>query len=151
MPEELIMRGKTASGETDTLNFGGQTPGYAYRMTQFQIWPSTEIGSTNQELSATVTAAKTYEDPVNPDFSNAGLIAVAMKTIREDSISIEIQDYNSIVNDTFLITQDLIIAVIDTKAGTPKAVNWQCRFKKVKLCQSAEAVANFNQFTIYDG
>ena len=29
MPTEFVMRGQTASGETETLNFSGYKPGYA--------------------------------------------------------------------------------------------------------------------------
>jgi len=147
--EEFIMRGQTASGETETLNFSGQTPGYAYIMTEFQIYPSNDIGGTHAELAATVTAAKTLEDPQNPNFNNEGLIATAT-LILSDTIA-NPRNIMTVVNDTFLITQDLIIAVIDTIAGSPQAVNWQCRFEKVKLSDSAEAVANFKQFTIFDG
>jgi len=148
--EELIMRGQTASGETETLNFSGFTPGYAYIMTEFQIYPSTSIGGQSYEIAATVTAAKALEDPSNPNFNNEGLIAVA-KEVQVDNPSYASGNPYSIVNDTFLITQDLILAVIDTQSGSPMAVNWQCRFKKYKLSDSAEAVANFKQFTIFDG
>ena len=31
MKKEFVMRGQTASGETEVLNFSGYKPGYAYR------------------------------------------------------------------------------------------------------------------------
>ena len=149
MNKEFVMRGKTASGQQEVLNFSGKKPGYAYRMTEFSIYPSNEIGARNAELSATVTAAKTYEDPENPNFNNEGLIATALIQIGETGTA---KNYGSadieVVNDTFLITQDLILAVIDTQAGAPMAVNWQCRFIAEKLNNGEEAVTNFRQFNI---
>ncbi len=148
MNKEFVMRGKTASGETEVLNFSGYKPGYAYRMTEFQIYPSSAIGDQNAELSATITAAKVYEDPVNPNFNNEGLVATTMfiNSLNPAYAPNEI----SVVNDTFLITQNLIIAVIDTFAGSPQAVNWQCRFVAEKMSGPEEAVANYKQFTISD-
>ena len=53
----------------------------------------------------------------------------------------------NVINDTFLITQNLILMVHDV-VGNP--VNWQCRFEAVKMSGSQEAVANYKQFTISD-
>ena len=143
------MRGKTASGKTEVLNFSGFKPGMAYRMTAFDIYPSTGLGANNLELQATVTAAKTFEDPENPNFKNEGLIGTALFTSiapgdKSDSST------SSIVNDTYLITQDLILAVVDTIAGSPMDVNWQCRFVSVKMTGPEEAVTNYKQFMISD-
>jgi len=149
MKKEFVMRGRTASGETEVLNFSGYKPGYAYRMTEFQIYPSTNIGTVNKELAATVTAAKTYEDPSNPNFNNEGLIATALFFPSGLSTPGSMVPY-SVVNDTFLITQNLIIAVIDTVTGSPTDVNWQCRFVAEKMSGPEEAVANYKQFTISD-
>jgi len=147
MKKEFVMRGKTASGTTEVLNFSGYKPGYSYRMTEFQIFPSTNIGGVNHELAATVTAAKVYEDPSNPNFNNEGLIASAYSVSRSDAYS---GNQHTVVNDTFLITQNLIIAVIDVVAGSPMDVNWQCRFESVKMSGSEEAATNYKQFAIYD-
>jgi len=150
MPEELIMRGKTVSGGQETLNFGGRTPGYGYKMTEFIIWPSEDIGAADQELTGSVTADDSFEDPENPNFNHPGLIGTAMLSTSWNT-AYQFTGPVSVVNDLFIITQDLILTVIDSVAGSPNPVNWHCRFKKVKLSSSAEAVANFNQFTIYDG
>jgi len=153
MKKEFVMRGQTASGTQEVLNFSGYKPGYAYRMTQFQIFPSTAIGTTpagNAELAATVTAAKTYEDPSNPNFNNEGLIACTLFTTNS-SLAYSGDQFPGIVNDTFLITQNLILAVIDTEAGSPQPVNWQCRFIAEKMSGPEEAAANYKQFTISDG
>ena len=142
------MRGQTASGTQEVLNFSGYKPGYAYRMTEFQIYPSTGVGTNAYELNATITAAKTFEDPENPNFNNDGLIGVAMM---EDNVSShEGTSFRSIVNDTYLITQNLILAVVDTQVGAPMAVNWQCRFESVKMTGAEEASVNYKQFAISD-
>jgi len=148
MKKEFVMRGQTASGEQEVLNFSGYKPGYAYRMTEFSIYPSTGIGTSQVELAASVTAAKTFEDPSNPNFNNEGLIATAVYfTASGTNYKSE---YISVVNDTFLITQNLILAVVDTEAGSPTPVNWQCRFVAEKMTGPEEAVANYRQFTISD-
>jgi len=143
MNKEFVMRGQTASGDTEVLNFSGLTPGYAYRMTEFGIYPSTGISSANWEITGSVTAGKTAVAPTDPNFNDEGLIATSMS-----------QDYNSslgpisnmtIVNDLFLITQDLILMVQNTE-NTP--VNWQCRFVAEKMSSNEEAVTNFRQYTI---
>jgi len=150
--DEFVLRGKTESGETDRLSFSGHKEGYAYRMVEFQIYPSQNIGGRQFELCATVTAAKTAEVPTDPDFSNEGLIAVAMLHGADGGSGAYAQlNQEGVVNDTFLITQDLLISVVDSVAGTPMPVNWQCKFKPVKLAKAEEAVVNYKQFMISDG
>jgi len=147
MPKEFIMRGKTTSGKTEVLSMG--TParaGYGYIITEFEIYPSLNIGDVEHELSASVTADKTFEDPANPNFNHDGLIATAYSVLRSDAYA---GSRNSIVNDTFVITQDLILAVIDV-VTSPQSINWQVRFKEAKISASAEAVANYKQYTIYN-
>jgi hypothetical protein len=56
----------------------------------------------------------------------------------------------SIVNDTFLITQNLILAVVDTYTGSPADVNWQCRFVSEKMTGPEEAATNYKQYAISD-
>ena len=150
MRKTFVMRGKTASGLTEVLQFGKYKAGYAYRMTEFELWPSSNIGLTNQELSATVTAGKTYEDPTNPNFDNDGLIgtAVAMMTKGENAAVNEFSQA-SVVNDTYIITQNLILMVQDT-SGNSNAINWQCRFESVKMTAAEEAAVNYKQFAISD-
>ena len=148
MKKEFVMRGQTASGKTEILNFSGHKKGYAYRMTEFMIYPSTGVGTTPGELAASVTAAKTFEDPENPNFNNEGLIAVS-QSLHNNSVNYPVSNL-TVVIDTYLITQNLILAVIDTQAGSPMAVNWQCRFESVKMTGSEEAVTNYKQFMISD-
>jgi hypothetical protein len=147
MRKTFVMRGQTASGLTEVLNFGKYKQGYAYRMTEFTLWPSLVGQSAEQEMAGTVTAAKAAEDPQNPNFNNDGLIAVAFGTIRNDLL---LSGQTSVVNDTYVITQNLILSVIDTKAGAPAPVNWQCRFESVKMSGAEEASVNYKQFAISD-
>ena len=150
MKKEFVIRGQTASDAEEILNFSGYKPGYAYRLIEFELFPS-QIATTLAELSGTITAAKTFEDPTNPNFNNEGLIGVALTTMGHDpSIRATSSNY-SIINDTFLITQNLILKVIDNYAGSPMAVNWQCRFVAEKMSGSEEAMANYKQFSISDG
>ena len=147
MPQEFVMRGQTASGGTETLNFSGYKPGYAYRLVEFQLWNSTAIGTAKAEQVGTVTAAKTAEDPVNPNFNNEGLIAVA--ALGDNESDAYGPTPASIINDTFLITQNLQLMVQDT-GGTNNPINWQCRFVAEKMSKAEEAVTNYKQFTIFD-
>jgi len=147
--KEFVIRGQTASGLTHTINFSGHKGDYGFKLVEFSIWPSLSIGDVHHELAATVTAAKTYEDPLNPNFNNEGLIAVAMMQTRQ-GVNYGPITIPPIVNDTFVITQDLILAVVDNYAGSPMAVNWQCKFVPVKLSTTEAALTNYRQFSIFD-
>jgi len=143
MNKEFVMRGQTASGGQEVLNFSGLTPGYAYRMTEFTLYPSTNIHGATYEITGTVTAGKTAVAPTDPNFNNDGLIATSLIQDHHDSAYVPAGFF--VVNDTFLITQDLILMVQDV-TGAP--INWQCRFVAEKLSTSEEAVNNYKQFTI---
>jgi len=142
MNKEFVMRGQTASGLTEILNFSGLTPGYAYRMTEFMIYPSSNIVAQPYEMAGSLTAGKTAVAPTDPNFNNEGLIATALIT---SSTSQPASEELVVINDTFLITQDLILMVQDTH-GNP--INWQCKFVGEKLSTAEEAVTNYKQFTI---
>jgi len=146
MNKEFIMRGQTDTGQTEVLNFSGNTPGYAYRLVEFLLWPSSSIGTTYNELVATITAGKTAIAPTDPNFNDEGLIAVAQY---RDSSNDAYQNTpsSSVINDLFLITQDLILMVQDT-SSTSAPINWQCRFVAEKMNSNEEAVTNFKQYTI---
>jgi len=147
--KEFIIRGQTASGLTHTINFSGHKGDYGFRLIEFSIYPSTGLGNTNYELTATVTAAKTFEDPANPNFENEGLIGTALITNYHTPGSASLANAN-VVNDAFLITQDIIIAALDTEAGSPQPTNWQCKFMPVKLSSTEAALTNYRQFSIFD-
>ena len=112
---------------------------------EFQLYPDNP--NLTYELIATITAGKTAVDPQDINFNNEGLIGCT--TVENNtSTSHALTDY-TIINDTFLITQNLILMVTDT-GGSAVDVNWQCRFEEIKLSGAAEAVANFKQYTIYN-
>jgi len=150
MKEDFVMRGQTASGLTTTLNFGGPKDGYGFLLIDFQLYPSNDIGGSSAELAATLTADKTAEDPSSPNFDNEGLIGVAYFPLTSVSTSGTSFQVN-VINDTFVITQDLILSAIDTVPGAPQAVNWQCKFRPVKLDTTNQALTNYRQFMIFDG
>tara|TARA_Y100001963_G_C6430071_1_gene286633 strand:- start:64 stop:513 length:450 start_codon:yes stop_codon:yes gene_type:complete len=147
--KEFVMRGQTASGRTEILNFSGFKPGLAYRMTEFSLYPGTNVGGTTFDLVGTVTASKTAEQPTDPNFNNEGLIASGMFFTKDAASSAGGSTEKVVVNDTFLITQNLILFVQDT-GGSASPVNWQCRFEPVKMSGAEEAVTNYKQFLISD-
>lgn len=146
MARQLVMKGQTVSGGQEKLNFGGKTPGVAFRLVSFKLWGATNLGASSNEYWATLTRAKVIEDPANPNFNNEGLVGVASLFNHNSPAyppgALEVIDYEA------LITQDCLLGVIDT--ADSEAVNWQLTFEEVKLSNAAEAVANFNQFTISD-
>ena len=149
MPKEFIMRGRTASGGTEKLEFGGQARrGYGYRLTEFQIYPYGPLGvGTNHELCGSITAATVAAAPqTNIDFEEAGLIGNVYFSQHNDQTG---ATYEAVINDLFIITQDLHLMVQD-QGGDGNPINWQCRFEEIKLSSSAQAVANYKQYTIFN-
>jgi len=147
MPKEFIMRGQTASGGTEVLNMSGYRPGYGYRLIEFSLFPSTDIGGVDYEMAGAITAGNAAVSAIDPNFNDEGLIA---NSIIGDSASLPYpHSDHTVINDLFVITQDLILSVRNSD-GSGEPINWQVRFKEVKLSSSAEAVANFKQYTIYN-
>jgi len=147
MRKTFVMRGQTASGETEVLNFGKYKAGYAYKLTEFQLYPSTNIGGASSEMCGTITAGKTAIAPTDPNFNDDGLIATFV--VDHNSGSNYGPEYLGIINDTYIITQNLILMVQDT-GGSSTPVNWQCRFESVKMSGAEEASVNYKQFAISD-
>jgi hypothetical protein len=147
MNKEFVMRGQTASGLTEVLNFSGYKPGYAYRLVEFSLYPADGIGATSFEFVGSITAGKTAVAPTDVSFNDEGLIATSYMT-SSSSTSYPVSVV-TVVNDTFLITQNLILMVQET-SGTAQTINWQCRFVAEKMSGSEEAMANYKQFTISD-
>ena len=150
MRKEFVMRGQTDSGKTELLNFSGFKPGMAYRLVEFDLYPSTDVGAALIEMTASITAGKVAVNPTDPNFNNEGLIATALFVSNTSGGSIPGDFFKSVINDTFLITQNLILMVQAGvgSAGTP--INWQCRFESVKMSGPEEAVTNYKQFAISD-
>jgi len=148
MKKEFVMRGQTVStaGQNEeVLNFSGHKPGYAFKLVEFVIFPSTNIGTLVNEMCASITAGNTAMDPKNPNFNDEGLIGTVVQAVYNN------ETYNNIavINDTFLITQNLILKVGET-SGNAYPVNWQCRFKSVKMTGPEEASTNYKQYAISD-
>ncbi len=147
MNKEFVMRGKTDTGKTEVLNFSGYKQGYAYRLVEFDLYPATSIGDKTFEFVGSITAGKTAITPTDLDFNDEALIASTYLT-SSSSTSYPVS-YITSINDTFLITQNLILMVQET-SGTDQPINWQCRFVAEKMSGPEEAVANYKQFTISD-
>ena len=149
MPNKFVMRGQTASGETEVLNFSGYKPGYAYRLVEFTLYPSTSVSAQSVELTGSLTAGKTAIAPSDPNFNNEGLIATSLYKASED-IRYGAGFTHSVVDDIFLITQNLILMVQDD-GGSNTPINWQCRFVSEKMSGPEEAATNYKQYLISDG
>ena len=145
MRKTFVMRGQTAKGLTEVLNFGKYKAGYAYRLTEFTLYPSLNIGAADAEMCAVITAGKTPLDPQNPNFNDDGLIGSTLFV--DDAADHYPASTHTVINDTFIITQNLLLTVFNSKASP---INWQCRFESVKMTGSEEAAVNYKQFAISD-
>ncbi len=145
--DEFVIRGKVVSGGTEVLNFSGFKPGYAYRLMGLDVYPGADIGTNNFEGAVTITAGRSAINPLAPDFNDEGLIGTSYFGANTAAGNVY---QHEIINDTFLITQDLILEGRDA-SGNGIAVNYQARFMPVKVSASEEAVANYKQFMISDG
>jgi len=94
-----------------------------------------------------INAGKTTAAPTDPNFNDEGCIATVFAS-SGDHIAYPASGDN-VINDTFLITQNLILMVQDT-SGNSYPVNWQCRFVSEKMSGPEEAVTNYKQFLISD-
>tara|TARA_Y100000004_G_C8749999_1_gene341965 strand:+ start:148 stop:603 length:456 start_codon:yes stop_codon:yes gene_type:complete len=145
--KEFIMRGKVADYKTtsavEKLNFSGHKEGYAYKLIEFRIWSTVSINVAD-EMEAIITTNKTPADPASPDFSNPGTIGVA--TWQDGSDEKYGPQSASIVDDSYLITQDLLLTANDYQGDSD--INYFCRFKSVKVSGAEAAVANYKQFLI---
>jgi len=150
MRKEFVMRGKTANDHTEVLNFGKYKAGHAYRLTEFKLWPSVDavLAGGDFNLRGAITMGKnTNFTAVAPDFNQEGLIGNAW--FRIGNANTETLQTFSLVNDTAIITQNLLLHVRDV-GSSAGAVNWQCRFESVKMSGPEEAAVNYKQFMISD-
>jgi len=150
MRKEFIIRGKldgTANKGIKTIRITGMEKGYGVRITEFQLYPATDIGGTGLESCASIARGSAPLDPVNPNFDEQALVAVAKYAIPTGPEH-GVMTY-SVINDLVNLTQDLTIMAEDTSGGN-RAINFQIKFKSVKLSGPAEAAANYQSFTIND-
>lgn len=145
MRKEFVMRGQTAKGVTETLNFGKYKAGHAYRLVELTLAGSFNVGAADAHMTAVITAGKTPLDPQNPNFNDDGLIASAH--FKNDANDVYPISSYSVINDTYIITQNLLLTVFNNEAHP---INWQCRFVSVKMTPAEEATVNYKQFAISD-
>jgi len=150
MRKQFVIRGRldgTVSKGIKTIRISGKETGYAFRIVDFQLYPATDIGGSQLEACASIARGSTPLDPVNPNFDDQALVAVAKYSIPTGPEH-GVMTY-SVINDLVNLTQDLTIYARDTGGGD-RAINFQIKFKSVKLTPSAEATANYQSFTIND-
>ena len=85
-------------------------------------------------------------DPDNIDFKDDGLIGTSM--VSYNTTALDGQIIHHVINETFLITQNLLLMVKSLNSGEP--INWQCKFETVKMSGPEEAVTNYKQYLISD-
>jgi len=146
MPKEFIVKGRTASGETEKINLSGGTPGYGYQLHDFKLWGSNNLGASSMEGWGTLARSSTGISPTDPNFNNEALVAVAV-FMTHTSPAYPPQALN-MIDDLVILTQDLTLMVQDT--GDGDRINWMLKFKEVKLSGAAEAVANYQAFSVHD-
>lgn len=141
------MQGQITSGGVKKLRLSGISDGYGFVIDSFQISASTNLGSQGSECFAAITRSKTEADPINPNWSNDGLVATA--TAYSYGLAVA-GNFNpmSLVNDHAVLTQNLLLTARETDNGTP--INYLIKFRSVKMTGSEEAVANYQQFVISD-
>ena len=146
MPKEFIIRGRTDSGKAEKIRLSGVADGYGYQLHDIKLWGSGSLGATSMEGWATVARSSTAISPIDPDFDDDALVAVAV-FMTHTSPAYPPQALN-MIDDLVILTQDLTLMVQDTGDGLP--INWMLKFKEVKLSTSAEAVANYSAFSVHN-
>jgi len=146
MRKKFVMQGQLASSGEKVLRLSGISDGYGYIIDSFQISASTNLGSVGAECFATITRAKVAMDPINPNWSAEGLVATA--TAYSYGLAVPGNLVTSMINDTAVLTQDLILSARETDNANP--INYLIKFKSVKMTGPEEAATNFKQFTISD-
>jgi hypothetical protein len=150
MRKEFIIRGQldgTSGKGIKKIRIKGKPRGYAVRITDFKLYPGADIGSGATESCASIARGGIPLDPISPNFDNQALVAVAKYSIPTGPEH-GVMTY-SVINDLANITQDLWIYAIDTGGGN-KPINFQIKFKSVKMTDAAEATANYEAFALSD-
>lgn len=143
MPKEFIIRGYNTSGTNEKIHLSGHKAGYGYRLKEFKLWGSTNLGATSQECWGILSRGAAM-DPKIPDFSNDALVGVSV-FMTHTSPAYPPQSLE-VIDDLVILTQDLRIAVQDTSDS--EAINWQLKFEEVKISSSAEAAANYQAYQV---
>ena len=146
MRKTFVMQGQLASSGEKVLRLSGISDGYGFIIDSFQIAASTNLGSAGAECFAAITRAKVAMDPINPNWSDDGLVATA--TAYSYGLAVPGNLVTSLVNDIVVLTQDLILSARETDNTNP--INYLIKFRSVKMIGPEEAVANYKQFAISD-
>ncbi len=145
--DDFVIRGKSGKGVDNAkrINFGGYKGGYGFRIIEFQLYQSAMPPSNDAQLCAIITAGKTALDPLSPDFDVEGCIATSL--LDNDAADHYPPAVITVINDTFIITQDIIITCDNREAHD---INWQIKFRPVKMTTTEIANQNYRQFSIFD-
>jgi len=147
MKDDFVVRGKSGKGvaNAQTINFSGHKEGYGFRIIEFQLYQSAMPPVSDAQICAIITAGKAALDPLTPDFSNEGCIATSL--LDNDAADHYPPGLVTVINDTFIITQDIILTCDNREAHD---INWQIKFRPVKMSDTEQALTNYRQFTIFD-
>jgi len=146
MRKQFVMQGQLASSGEKVLRLSGISDGYGYIIDSFQIGASTNLGTSGAECFAAITRDNVAMDPINPNWSDDGLVATA--TAYSYGLAVPGNLVTSLVNDMAVLTQDLILSVRETDNTNP--INYLIKFRSVRISSSEEAVENYKQYSIYN-
>jgi len=146
MRKQFVMQGQIATSGEKVLRLSGISDGYGYVIDSFQIGASTNLGASGAECFAAITRAKVAMDPINPNWSDDGLVATA--TAYSYGLAVPGNLVTSMVNDMAVLTQDLILSARETDNSNP--INYLIKFRSVKMTGPEEAATNYKQFSISD-
>ena len=137
---EFIQQGRLASGGTKVINLSGGKNDVGYRLKEFKLWGSTNLGATSQECWGTLVRSNTAVSPINPDFGNEALVGVA--TFHCHTSPAYPPQQLAMFNDLVDLVADCILMVQDSSDG--EDINYLLKFEEVKLSDAAISAANYS-------
>ena len=143
MPKEFIIKGYNVSGTNEKIRLSSSRTGYGFKLKEFKLWGSTNLGNTSQECWGVLSRGSAL-DPISPNFNDDSIIGVSV-FMTHTSPAYPPQSLE-IIDDLVILTQDLTIAVRDTSDA--EAVNWFLKFEEVKISAAAEAAANYQALEV---
>lgn len=141
-----IVGSRTITTDRVHVPLSGLADGYGFRLLDFKIWPSTDLGGANknQELYAVINRDPGFApDPFNPDFGVPGFLAVSTWGSGPFVLAVgapSTRGSQSIINDDVILTQDVFVYCSDP---ADNKINYFLRFERMRISAGAEAVANF--------
>tara|TARA_Y100001973_G_C5189474_1_gene329981 strand:+ start:201 stop:641 length:441 start_codon:yes stop_codon:yes gene_type:complete len=143
MPKEFIIKGYNVSGTNEKIRLSSSRTGYGFRLKEFKLWGSTNLGATSQECWGILSRGPAL-DPISPNFNDDSIIGVSV-FMTHTSPAYPPQSLE-VIDDLVILTQDLTIAVRDTSDA--EAVNWFLKFEEIKISGAAEAAANYQALEV---